>query len=249
MADRQSEDKFSRLTIFLPPPNLDTVKIGIYNIDGVKIEMERWFIVKKQSYHHKGLKNELIEKGIELVNVEGLKSFSLRKVAAACGVSHAAPYSHFHNKEELLNAMQNHITDEFSKILEDTVATYGNESDALEYLGKAYVVFFIDNPNYFGFLYTQSNMQIDLSFDTDSALNYKPFEIYKELAIGLMNKTNYPKEKQKDAVIALWSFIHGIASLATMKNVYYDEDWKRKITDFMSIFSCSFLENNQKVGS
>lgn len=201
--------------------------------------------MKKQSYHHKDLKNELIEKGIELVNAEGLKSFSLRKVAAACGVSHAAPYSHFHNKGELLNAMQNHITDEFSKILEDTIAIYGNGPNALEYLGKAYVMFFIDNPHYFAFLYTQSNIEIDLSFDVDSTLSYKPFEIFRELAVRLMNETNYPKEKQKDTVIALWSFIHGIASLATMKNVYYDEDWKHKIIDFMSIFSCSFLENKQ----
>lgn len=46
----------------------------------------------KKQYHHKDLRNALIEKGIEIVNSEGLHSFSLRKVAAACGVSHAAPY-------------------------------------------------------------------------------------------------------------------------------------------------------------
>lgn len=56
----------------------------------------------KKQYHHKDLRNALIEKGIEIVNSEGLYSFSLRKVAAACGVSHAAPYSHFQSKEELL---------------------------------------------------------------------------------------------------------------------------------------------------
>ena len=40
----------------------------------------------KKQYHHKDLRNALIEKGIEIVNSEGLHSFSLRKVAAACGV-------------------------------------------------------------------------------------------------------------------------------------------------------------------
>ena len=204
--------------------------------------------MKKQSYHHKNLKNELIEKGIEVVNAEGLKLFSLRKVAAACGVSHAAPYGHFQNKEELLNAMQNHVTDKFSKILEETIATHGNEPNALEYLGKAYVIFFIDNPHYFAFLFMQSDLKIDISFGSNSAQNYKPFEIYKDLAVKLMNEANYPKEKQKDTVIALWAFIHGIASLATMKNVYYDEVWKLKITDFMSVFSCFFSEYNQKSG-
>ena len=61
---------------------------------------------QKQTYHHKDLRNALIEKGIEIVNIEGMQAFSLRKVATACGVSHAAPYSHFQNKEELLEAMQ-----------------------------------------------------------------------------------------------------------------------------------------------
>ena len=87
------------------PFNLDSVKFEFYNIDSVKIggiSMEQ----QRQTYHHKDLRNALIETGIQIVNTEGVNAFSLRKVAAACGVSHAAPYSHFQNKEELLEAMQ-----------------------------------------------------------------------------------------------------------------------------------------------
>ena len=202
-------------------------------------------MVERQTYHHKNLKNHLIEKGIEVVSVEGRGSFSLRKVAAACGVSHAAPYSHFQNKDDLLNAMHDYITDEFSKTLEDIITAHSDNPDILAYLGKAYVMFFIKNPYYFSFLYAQSNMQIDLSFNEAGRQKYAPFETFKGLALSLMDKTTYPKEKQKDAVIALWSFIHGIASLATMKNVRYDEDWGEKITDFMSVFNCPFLQGNQ----
>ena len=46
---------------------------------------------QRQTYHHKDLRNALIETGIQIVNTEGVNAFSLRKVAAACGVSHAAP--------------------------------------------------------------------------------------------------------------------------------------------------------------
>ena len=198
----------------------------------------------RQTYHHKDLKNHLIEKGIELVSAEGLRLFSLRKVAAACGVSHAAPYSHFRNKDELFNAMQSHITGEFSKTLEHTITTHCDSPNILAYLGKAYVVFFIENPYYFSFLYMQSTMQIDLSFKEEVNPNYAPFETFKGLALTLMDKTAYPEEKHKDAVIALWSFIHGIASLATMKNVRYDEDWEEKIADFISVFNCPFLQGN-----
>ena len=117
----------------------------------------------KQSYHHKDLRNALIEKGIEIVSKEGIHSFSLRKVAAACGVSHAAPYSHFQNKEELLEAMQLFITDRFSKLLEDTIQKNHNISEILKDMGVTYISFFVENPAYFQFLYSQSNIKIDLS--------------------------------------------------------------------------------------
>ena len=200
---------------------------------------------KQQSYHHKDLKNELIEKGIELVSREGTDSFSLRKAAAACGVSHAAPYSHFQTKEALLNAMQNHVASEFANMLKDTIAGCCDSPDILEHLGRAYVVFFMENPHYFSFLNTQSNTPIDLSFQKDSNENYAPFEIFKGLVITLMSKTGYPKEKHKDTIIALWALIHGITSLATMKNVYYDEDWTNKISDLLRVFDCPLFEGSQ----
>ena len=120
----------------------------------------------KQSYHHKDLRNALIEKGIEIVSKEGIHSFSLRKVAAACGVSHAAPYSHFQNKEELLEAMQLFITDRFSKLLEDTIQKNHNISEILKDMGVTYISFFVENPAYFQFLYSQSNIKIDLSLSS-----------------------------------------------------------------------------------
>lgn len=96
----------------------------------------------------------LNRKRIKLVNTEGLHSFSLRKVAAACGVSHAAPYSHFQSKEELLDAMQQYITDEFSRILEEAIQGNENTSGLLENMGIAYVSFFVDNPRYFSFIFS-----------------------------------------------------------------------------------------------
>ena len=55
--------------------------------------------------HHGNLKHDLIEAGIEIIAKEGEKSLSLRKVAASCNVSQAAPYAHFKNKEELIKEL------------------------------------------------------------------------------------------------------------------------------------------------
>lgn len=72
-----------------------------------------------KSYHHGNLRIGLIETAIELINKKGLSNLSLRKVASLCQVSHAAPYSHFKNKEELLEAISDHISNRFTQIFND----------------------------------------------------------------------------------------------------------------------------------
>ena len=193
-------------------------------------------------YHRKDLKNLLIEKGIEIVNTEGLQSFSLRKAAAACRVSHAAPYSHFHNKEELLAAMQLHITERFSKTLEAAVAENKKPAELLKKLGIAYVSFFIENPAYFQFLYSKSDIKVDLTLTTPDKKNYTPYILYKNSVLSLLEKNKYSKKKQNDILITIWAFIHGLTALATMKNVHYDKNWKRKIADFMDLLELPFLK-------
>ena len=196
----------------------------------------------KLPYHREGLKNLLIEKGIEIVNTDGVQSFSLRKAAAACKVSHAAPYSHFRNKEELLNAMQLHITDRFSKTLETAIAENKKPAALLKKLGIAYVAFFIDNPAYFQFLYSKSDIKVDLTLSVPDEENYAPFILYKNSILSLLKQAKVPKKKQNDILITIWAFIHGLTALAAMKNVHYDKKWKEKITDFMDLLEPSFLK-------
>lgn len=199
----------------------------------------------KQPYHHNNLKNALIEKGIQLVSTEGVEAFSLRKVASACGVTHAAPYAHFHNKEELLNAMQQYITDKFSETLEAAIQKENDPSVLLKNMGVAYLSFFMDHPHYFSFVYSRSNIKIDLTKTGPDETNYKPFEVYRGAVISLLQQLDYPEEKQRDVVITLWSFIHGVTTLAVMNHVIYDEDWKQKVVDFMEIFECSFFSKER----
>src|SRR3989304_5420550 len=60
---------------------------------------------KKKTYHHGDLKNALIKAGVEILAKEGVNGLSLRKVAKKAGVSHAAPYSHFADKQALIAAI------------------------------------------------------------------------------------------------------------------------------------------------
>ena len=186
-------------------------------------------------YHHGNLRSLLINAGIELINQEGLKHLSLRKVAALCGVSQTAPYSHFKNKEDLLNAMQNYVTEQFMVVLENAVKSCPdrNDSHVLIQLGKAYVMFFIRNPQYFSFIFSQTCIEVNLSLYGDGTNNFPPFELFKTLAFHIFKEAEIPNEKIQDLIISLWSTIHGLASIATMKHVYYDKDWETKIEDII----------------
>jgi AcrR family transcriptional regulator len=189
-------------------------------------------------YHHGDLRNLLIKTGIELINQEGIKNFSLRKVAARCGVSHAAPYGHFKNKEELLKAMQEYVTEQLMAALNHSMLLCPDRNDqkVLLEMGKCYVMFFIKEPAYYPFIFSQSWMEINLSLDCDSAKNYPPFELLKTSAVRILEKDGIPKEKIEDIIISLWATVHGLASIATMKNVHYNKDWETKIKDI--ICSC-----------
>lgn len=198
--------------------------------------------MQKNTYHHEDLKTELLESGIKLVSEEGTQNFSLRKLAVVCNVSHQAPYSHFENKEKFLEAMQNYITQKFSEELQNALKNCSEKNNPLEELGKTYFNFFVDNPNYFYFLFGQSNIHLDLTANADSKTNYQPYEIFKNLVMQILQMNKAPEEKRNDIVLSLWAYIHGLTSLATMKNVKYDKNWKEKLHDFISIFDCKELK-------
>lgn len=192
--------------------------------------------MSSKKYHHGDLRNSLIETGIEIMNREGIDKLSLRKTASLCGVSQAAPYSHFINKEDLLSAMQDHVIDQFMVILKNTILDCTDQSgpQMLIRLGKEYVMFFIKNPQYFHFIFSQHEIAIDLSYDGDTQKNFAPFQLFKSLAFSVLSDLGIPEAKQEDAVISMWATVHGLASLATMKNVYYNKDWESKIEEIIS---------------
>ena len=110
-------------------------------------------------------------------------------------------------------------------------------------MGITYVSFFVENPAYFQFLYSQSNIKIDLSLSIPDGQNYKPYIIYKNVVRRLLERTHYSEEKQNDIIITIWAFIHGVTSLATMNNVSYNDDWRQKVIDFMEVIQLSFLDH------
>lgn len=181
----------------------------------------------KQSYHHGNLRQELIKAGITMVQQVGIEKLSLRKLASLCGVSEAAPYSHFANKDELLAAMQDYVIQQLMERFEKAVECTENPDspDAILNMGKAYVLFFMENPEYYSFLFMQQCIPIDLSVP-DAKESFPPFQYYKDKVFQVYRKAGLDEERIKYGMIAMWAKVHGIAAITSMKCVTKDFAWE-----------------------
>lgn len=189
--------------------------------------------MQKKAYHHGDLRRSLIETGIELISQEGEEKLSLRKAAMKCGVSNAAPYAHFKNKDEFIGAMQQHVMDLFTASLEETAKEYENSPELLLMLGKTYVMFFYQNPLYYDFLFSRKNIKIQLSLNNSSENENQPLEILKKAAIQTFGKVNMPEKMIQDKIIAMWALVQGLSNIVTMPNVEYDDNWEQRIEEII----------------
>jgi AcrR family transcriptional regulator len=98
-------------------------------------------------YHHGNLRAELLIAGERALEAVGAQHLSLREVARAVGVSHAAPRRHFADKQALLDALAHAGWDRLGTALATAVAGAGTDFDArLLALARAYVAFATAQP-------------------------------------------------------------------------------------------------------
>ena len=179
------------------------------------------------SYHHGNLRQALIDAGIKIINESGEESLSLRKVAAECNVSHAAPYAHFSSKEELIEAIKSSVTDQFMKELEAGVAECATAEEAILAMGRTYLTFFSRNPDYFVFLFGKQNINAHLQMNKDYKNDYPPFALLKRMYRLYLEEKGIEKsfEEQEIDLIKIWAMVHGMASIACMKGVKTSFKW------------------------
>jgi len=189
----------------------------------------------KKSYHHGNLREELIEKGIEVINEEGEEKLSIRKVAKMCGVSNAAPYTYFKKKSDLLYAMSDYIWGILAAELDRTRKKYENQENLLVKLGKTYVMFFCENHRYYHFMISRKNMKIDLfsKFSEIENNNEKAFSILKIEAIKILEKMGVPNQAMQDKIIAMWALVQGLVTIMIMNDITYSEIWEEKIEEII----------------
>lgn len=97
-----------------------------------------------------GIRERLLVAGLKELEDHGFNDFSLRRVAANCDVSCAAPYKHFKNKEELIMALMNYIRTRWFMLRDHILAMYCDKptKKQLVEICVAYASFLLATPSY-----------------------------------------------------------------------------------------------------
>src|SRR5713226_1243913 len=97
-------------------------------------------------YHHGDLSRALVDAARRILEAEGPSALSLRAVAREAGVSPAAPYHHFKDKGELLDAVAQEGWVMLDAAIGKAKAEAPSIDETLNEIGVAYVCFARDNP-------------------------------------------------------------------------------------------------------
>lgn len=156
------------------------------------------------AYHHGDLRQALLAAAVELIADNGVHKLSLRECARRIGVSHAAPYRHFADKEALLAAIAADGFRRLSEVGEQAMDGAGAPLDRLRAYGEAYVRFALDEPVHYRVMFTGmiEGQHEELQREGDRA-----FGLLAGVAAELGGDAPLV-----DAVTA-WSLVHGLAML------------------------------------
>jgi AcrR family transcriptional regulator len=169
--------------------------------------------MESSTYHHGDLKNALIKAGVEILANEGLSGLSLRKVAKQAGVSHAAPYSHFTDKQALIAAISTEGFRQLHTQLEEVATTHQElpESLLIE-TAWTYLQFALNNPDRFKLMFSSVlEKEKDYPDFVDASQDN-----FRELVsvVEICQQAGILKPGPADLVaVVVWGAVHGLLML------------------------------------
>ncbi len=107
--------------------------------------------IPKRAYHHGNLRAALLQATLRAIAEDGPDGFTLRDVARRAGVSPAAPYRHFKDKDELLAAVAAECAERLAKMVVEAVAEAPPDDPLAQFrqVGIANVEFAVAHPEHF----------------------------------------------------------------------------------------------------
>jgi AcrR family transcriptional regulator len=166
-----------------------------------------------RGYHHGNLKEALLRAALELIAQKGPAGFTFAEAARWAGVSPAAPYRHFRDRDELLA----NIALRGFRQFEEALARAWDEGRpdvffALDRLGRAYLDFARSEPAYYSAMF-EAGIPLTDNPELREAGD-RAFAVLRSAAERLCAQVP-ARDRPPTLMVALhvWAMAHGIASL------------------------------------
>jgi AcrR family transcriptional regulator len=166
-----------------------------------------------RGYHHGNLKEALVRAALELIAQKGPAGFTFAEAARWAGVSPAAPYRHFRDRDELLADVARRGFERFEAAL--SAAWQEGKPDpltAFDRTGKAYLDFARNEPAYYSAMF-EAGIAPTTSPELAQA-GERAFAVLRRAAETLV--ATMPQKDRPPALMVglhIWALSHGIASL------------------------------------
>ncbi len=157
---------------------------------------------RKRNYHHGDLPSVLVRTAGKMLEKEGVEALKLREVARRAGVSHNAPYRHFAQREALLAAL---AAEGFAWL--GAAQRKAAQTGGLRGMGEAYVAFALAHPQRFRLMFGGQ-----ISIARHVRLREVALRTFDGLSGALAARVP-GAQGARDASVAAWSLVHGLALL------------------------------------
>ncbi len=166
---------------------------------------------RRAQYHHGDLKAQLIEATRQLVEAKGPDHLSVSEACRIAGVSTAAPYKHFKDKDDLLRAVAlGGMERQHDQMAAAIVPLPPRCLERFVALGRVYVGFAQKEPAVFRLMFALSDDHAD-----DDALVKKGFDTFGIVKAEVADYRGSATIEEADdrRAFQLWSFVHGLSFL------------------------------------
>ncbi|MEM9495675.1 MAG: TetR/AcrR family transcriptional regulator [Pseudomonadota bacterium] len=166
-------------------------------------------------YHHGDLRSALVKAARSILEEHGIEKTSLRATAREAGVSEAAPYHHFKDKNALLSAVAADGFRDFTKALASAAASDEGAIEGHRASGVAYVKFATENPHLFRLMFGSARNEMKAPPGCDDDVKQASRDSFSALQTRAAATANKDKPDAEAALMALkdWAVVHGLATL------------------------------------
>ena len=167
----------------------------------------------RRGYHHGNLREALIQAALDLIARKGPGGFTFADAARSAGVSPAAPYRHFRDRDALLADVARRGFELFEAHLQRAWNEGRPEPfAAFENVGRAYLAFARGEPAYYSAMF-----EAGVALDGDPELRQAAERAFAVLRRGTEALcARLPPERRPPALMValhVWALAHGVASL------------------------------------